>query len=81
MKNNMRENLRKGISLALDLTMRAIAWKDESSAYFYGRVLGRHGLLWIDLHPEVYHYPEARYRRFEPLIIDQKMLAANDKGD
>ena len=72
----MREKLRKSINLALDLTMRSIAWKDENDAYFYGRILARYGLMWIDLNPDIYNYPES----YRPVIVERKMLAANDRG-
>ena len=76
----MEEKIRKGMDLSLNLVMRSIAWGDESSAFFYGRILARHALLLIDLKPEVYHYPDFNHRRIDSLIIDHKMLAANDRG-
>lgn len=52
----MREQIRRGICTAFEMTKRFITEGNENASYFYGKVLGRYGLYWISMFPEIYNY-------------------------
>ena len=50
----MREELRKRIALSLMLMQREIEQGNEHMSGFYGRILARHALYFMDQWPEIF---------------------------